>query len=1062
MYLKERKHFITFVLVMLCFIISNNGEATINVSNFQHISTENGLSQKSVRKIFQDSNGFIWMGTQEGLNRYDGREFIHFRHSNNDFTSISSDVIRDIVEDSEQNIWIATSGGLNRFDIHSRKFERIIFKDRENKLVPRLNTLFKDADGKILIGSDGQGVFSFDPAVKPYKIEKFNLLPQIDKSDVRVIFKDSRDRYWVGTDGTGIWVKGGNKLSTAHFVHDEFVPTTISHNRIRSILEDQKGQIWIGSRGGGLDRFDELSQEFKHYRLQQDNKLSLSNNRVYKIFEDTNRNLWIGTDSGINLYQSETDDFKRIEYLASQKYGLSHNRVSEIFEDEGGIIWIGTLAGLNLWNPVTAKFVQYQHISENKNSLTNNTVISFAENNNNGIYVSTFGGGLNLIDTKSLNILPVTENQSTAFQLHDSRLTALLFDSQRRLWVGSATSGIRLFDEQLHTINTYSHSEEDDTTISSNGITDIYEDSDGEIWIATYGAGLNRYSNDSGFFKRYRAALKQPDSLSSDNVHQVFEDDEGYIWLATDGGGLSRLDKNTNQFIHFKHHSNKPESLSSDTAWSILQDSQGRFWIGTQGKGLNRWEPENRRREINQFQHYTIDNGLQSSTINGVKEDDDGYIWISTNKGVSRLDPESNSFKHYNLADQVHHNEFIQGSMLKAKDGRLYFGGINGISAFYPREIVDNRHIPKVLLTNIMSENKTLNFNTPLAQLKKVNFSHKDYLITFAFAALDYAQPERNQYQYKLEGFDPDWIEIKNLNRATYTNLPSGRYIFKVKGSNNDKIWSDDSINLVVIIDPAPWASWWAFVIYAALFCVVIIIIIRSQAKRIANQALFQKQVADTVESKTVLFEKENLSLKEQINNYQHSSGKDLATGLSNQEFFTEQLIISLAWLSELSKNEKTIELKLCCLFIKIKENIFANDKDLDDRLSRLATEISEREKQIHLVSRWNKNELAILAFTSTDNQLTEIIENITKDTPELSVGYSLTPLRKNDEQCFKWENILMLTEHAMRCAGMQDDLQIIGLLASNQKLSPALIKKVMTTDNILDMGDVFELEPAS
>ena len=1058
---KKRKKINFIFPVMVCALFCCYSFAgTINISNFKHLSTENGLSQKSIRTIFQDSDGIIWMGTQEGLNRYDGIKFTHFRYSKSDITSLSSDVIRDILEDSNRNLWVATSGGLNRFDRQSETFERVPIKDKTNKSVLRLNTLFEDIDGKILIGTDGKGIFSFDPKIKPYVVAHDEFLSQLTKMDIRVIFKDSRDRYWIGTDGNGIWVSAKNGKPRTHFVHDEKIAASLSHNRIRSILEDQKGQIWIGTRGGGLDRFEELSKTFEHYRFEKNNETSLSNDRVYKIFEDTKGNLWIGTDLGVSIYRLETNDFKRVEHLASQKYSLTHNRVLDIYEDDGGIIWIGTLSGLNLWNPVTAKFVHYQHISERAKSLSNDTVSSFAENYNNGIFISTFGGGLNLFDTNSLTISPIKKTRN--FNLHDSRLTTLLYDSQRRLWVGSATSGIRLFDPQLNVIADYRHSKDNDNTVSADGITDIYEDSDGDIWIATYGAGLNRYDQLTASFKRYRYSEVGKNSLSSDNIYQISEGDEGYIWLATDGGGISRLDKHTDEIISFKASSNKDNSLSSDTAWSIFQDSVGRFWIGTQGNGLNRWEPEDRRRKLNKFKHYTVENGLPSSTVNGVLEDNEGYIWISTNKGVSKLEPNNDQFEHYNLADEVHHNEFIQGALIKSKDGRIYIGGTGGISAFYPNEITSNAHIPPVVLTDISSENKSLRFEKALTELEHVNFSYKDYLITFEFAALDYAQPDRNQYQYKLEGFDPDWIQNNNLNRATYTNLPSGTYIFKVKGSNNDGVWSNESINLMVTIEPAPWVSWWAFVIYTILFCVLLILIIRSQAKRIANQELFQQQVADKVESKTAAFEKDNMSLKEQVKNYQHNSGNDLATGLPNQSFFTEQLLVSLAWLKNLT-SQNNEEQKLCCIIMQLS----CDNDNIENELAKLAEKISSQEDDVHLIARWNTNEIAMLSFVQTNKQATELINRLsnyseiesTNNMEKISLGYSLVPLHQNDEQSFKWENILMLTEHAMRSASKQESSFFIGLLASYQKLSPTLIKSVMTNESVLEMGDVFDMD---
>jgi len=1041
--------------------------SNINVKNFKHLSTENGLSQKSVSKIFQDSNGFIWVGTQEGLNRYDGRKFEHFRHDAADEQSLSGDVIRDIVEDSSKNIWVATSNGLNLFNEAAQQFERIQIISETNKVVLRLNTLFKDSEGRLLIGTDGDGIFQINSPKDNYKVERSNLFFKLNNSDIRVIFEDTRKRLWVGGDGDGVWVKEKGDSILRQFLSIQNDNLSLSNDRIRSIAEDQKGQVWVGTRGGGLNRFNERPSSFKRFQFEQNNDSSLSNNRVFKVFEDSNANLWIATDKGINLFNPNNETFTRIINLPSQKYSLTHNRVLDIFEDRSGLIWIGTLSGINLWSPVDAKFVQYQHISENLSSLSNNTILDFAENYQKKVYVATFGGGLNVVDSKTLEISRVSKANLKNFDLHDSRLTALMVDSENRLWVGSATKGVRLFDQELNTLDTFSYSENSFSSISANGITDIFEDSKGEIWISTYGAGLNRYLKESNSFKHYKNQPKNSNSLSSNDVYQIFEDDEGYIWLATDGGGLSRLDKNTDDFVTFKSSKNDPNSLQSDTTWSVMQDRSGRFWIGTQGMGLIRWEPEDRRQGKSKFTNYSIQSGLPSSTINGVTEDELGNIWVSTNKGVSRLDPKKEIFTHYNLSDSIHHNEFMQGAILKASDNRIYIGGLNGISAFYPPEISVNEHIPRVLLTQIMSENNPLLFDTPLSQLKRVAFTHKDYFLTFEFAALDYAQPNLNQYQYKLEGFDHDWIQIGNLNRATYTNLPSGKYIFKVKGSNNDGVWSDESINLEVIIEPAPWVSWWAFIIYTCIFCVLLIVFIRSQARRIANQDLFQKQVSEKIKTKTLELKQNNQTLKNQLNEHQHSSGIDLATGLYNQTFFTEQLLISLAWLDGRKEQSDDIKQKLFCSIIQLKN---CEESQSDKLIKVLGNKLNQME-DFYLIARWSKTEIALLSFVKSKNDMSDMISQIINSSkelehntslsqvPKIAIGYSLIPMHNNDDEGFKWENILMLTEHAMRSAAKHQDSHFIGLLSCHKKLSSTLIKEIMTSENILELSDIFEFD---
>ena len=401
--------------------------------------------------------------------------------------------------------------------------------------------------------------------------------------------------------------------------------------------------------------------------------------------------------------------------------------------------------------------------------------------------------------------------------------------------------------------------------------------------------------------------------------------------------------------------------------------------------------------------------------------------------------------------------------MLKASGGRLYFGGLNGISAFYPNEITSNQHKPKVVLTNILSENKPLVFDKPINALEEIQFTHNDYLITFEFAALDYSQPDKNRYQYKLEGFDPDWVDSLNFSRATYTNLPSGRYRLKVKGSNNDGLWSDDSINLLITVNPAPWATWWAFTLYSFIFCSFLILLIRTQAKRIANQDLFKQQVLSEIETTTQSIKSENITLKNQLSSYKINSGSDMDTGLPNQHFFTDQVLVSLAFLQNLSKsNPKT---KLFCLMMKIDHD----SNSVSQVLSKISRKITDDVSSVHLIARWSDTELALLGFSDSSSALKNSIKGINQaaesalkelnaSTTKYAIGYTLNPLNRMDQYPFKWENVLMLTEHASRISQQQPEDKPIGLLACHQSLAPATMKLIMSEKGVHTLEERFEV----
>ncbi|MFT5520989.1 MAG: ligand-binding sensor domain-containing protein [Enterobacterales bacterium] len=1071
---------IVLYLLYVPFSILANG---LENTNFKHISTEHGLSQKTVQTIFQDKTGFLWFGTQEGLNRYDGRELKIFRHDDNDPFSLSNDVIRDLLEDKQGNLWVATSAGLNRYNAENENFERLIIKNEQGEVVSRLNSIFVDSSEQLWVGTEEFGVFIINQ--ENYQVSRNEHLALLNNSDVRAIFEDSRNRMWIGTDGKGALLITRNDKAIFHFLQQENTQGTISHNRIRSIIEDSNGRIWLATRGGGINRFDELSKTFTHYMNDPTDNKSLSHNRVYQIFEDSQKKLWMATAEGVSIYQPASNNFLNIKQKPSQPYGLSSDRVLAIFQDNAGLIWLGTNSGLNQWNPVNAVFAHYRQISEDPITLSDDMVYGFAETNSGAFYVGTFGGGLNSFDPET-NKIGLVKNSDGSGKTAKF-ITSLLMDNQQQLWVGSIPEGVKVYSEDLQELAHYQHSEQNENSLSANGITDIIQDSDGEIWISAFGAGINRLDKITTQFKRYGADNKNTslvndtkenvsqnsnyivsDFLVSNNAFMLMEDDEGYIWVATDGGGISRLDKNTHKFINFTHQEDNSESLSSDSAWSIFQDSKGRFWIGTQGNGLNRWEPEDRRQGINRFQHYTVQNGLNSSTVNGVLEDDDGFIWISTSRGVSRLDPETNNIKHFNLADEIHFNELNQGVMLKLNNGQMLFGGEKGVSAFFPQQIISNTNVPKVVITNVFNGNERLLFKQPLSELQEITFDHNDYLVSFDFAALDYTQPRKNNYQYKLEGLDKNWIQLGHLNRATFTNLPSGNYLLKVRGSNNDGVWSDDSVNLKVKVLPAPWATWWAFALYGLLFSILLLMVIRLQAKRMTEQEYFQNRINIKVEEQSEVYVQSNELLKQNFIQLEKSTNLDFATGLPKQKYLCDLLQLTSSWLNQYSVKPAELEGQLSLMLLKVPFAEFdkAKSKKQFEVFAKNVPSILPKDAVVVL---WNEDQLGIVNFVASNQEVIAQINSI-RDlftetlsstnnhfTEEITFAYSLSPFSGVAQSMIDADNLLMLTEHALFSLVKSEGLTVIGIVSALQLLTVPIIKQTLSRDNLLDMHSVFE-----
>ncbi|WP_170115252.1 two-component regulator propeller domain-containing protein [Pleionea mediterranea] len=1068
----HRRLLVLIATIYSCYGLTNNLENT----RFRHISTQQGLSQKTVQSIYQDSHGFMWLGTQEGLNRYDGRNIKVYRHLQK--SGISHDVIRAIQEDSDGNLWVATRGGLNRYDAKLDSFVKVKVYD-DDKEVLQFNSLYKGKDGTLWIGTDGHGLYSIES--KSDEVKKFKVIKKLNTAEVRVVYEDTRGRLWIGTNNQGVFLY--ENILKAHFVNSD-KKSSLSHNSIRSIAEDSKGKIWIGTRGGGINRYNELTQNFNIDRHNPSNPNSLSHDRVYNILPDNNR-VWVATDGGISVYNQEQGHYTQITQKSSQTTGLNHNRVLSAFKDKAGLVWFGTMSGINIWNPVTAVFNYYRHIPEDEKTLKNNTVYSFEQLSNSKVAIGTFGSGINILNTKTQDISTVLELSREDNRA--KRIMSLFLDRSGELWAGSISSGVEVYSEDLSLIDKYVYKDHGESSLSANGVTDIIQDADGEIWISTYRSGLNRLDKKNNSFKKYNKN-NNTSGLESENIFSLLEDEEGFIWLATDGGGISRLDKRNDEIITIKNQEGNLESLSGNIASSIYEDSKGIIWIGTFGNGLNRWSPADRRNLNNNFKKYDISNGLNSSTINGVVEDSSGFIWISTVKGVSKLNPNTDEIVNYDLADEIHDNELNQGAILKDSEGRLYFGGLNGVIAFNPNEVQRNQHIPPVKLTKVTIGNVLHQPEVSISNLEDLELSHKDYLVTLEFSALDYANPSDNQYKYKLEGFDESWINANNLGQATFTNLPSGQYIFKVKGSNNDGVWSDESINLKVTVHPAPWFSWWAYSLYATLFCIILLIFIRHQAKRFAKHDLFQNQVNEKVDEKIQLYMQNNETLTKKVEKLDALSLVDHETQLLSQSAFISQVSTALdvqnALVTEDNRNESRLLIGLLDVDIDVKEN-----NNPAQCLIKVVQQLKQNSKTNMVVARWDTHQLALLmplgrerhlnndesnSFVNNpsdsmasvmksnlDNLITCLSHSENLKSMTLNLGVTL-PRYALDSEHTDAELLLLLTEHLMYSAKQYSEKQFsestyLAVYETRQKLTSKLIKTVISEKSPLKLTDSFQ-----
>ena len=800
-----------------------------NEIKFEHLSLEQGLSNKAVFSIIQDKRGFMWFATFNGLNKFDGYTFTVYKSEPHDLKSLSDNKVSSIIEDQTGMIWIGTYiGGLNKFDPEKECFTRYNHDPNDPNSISEngIITLYEDKAGVLWIGTY-TALNKFEPETETFTNYKHhpNDSKSLGENEVLAIYEDRLGVLWVGTNGGGLNKFDRNKDTFIHYKHDPNNSNSLGSDRVHSIHEDQWGNLWIGTNGGGLNKFDQEKEIFTRYINNQNNTNSISSNFVGDIYEDRSGILWIGTnDGGLNKYDRERNNFAHYKHDSNDAQSLSDNRVLSFCEDNSGVIWIGTNDGLNKIVKRKEYFIHYKNIPGDPNSLSNNSVYSICEDQFGQIWIGTFGGGLNLFNRISETFIHFKHNPRDPTSLSNNRVLSVYQDRTGILWVGTLGGGLNKFDRDKKSFTHYRYNYNDPNSISEDEVLTIYEDKEGTLWIGTDQQGLNKFDREKEIFIRYKNNPSNPNSLSCNDVIPIYEDHTGVLWIGTDRKGLNKFDRETETFTHYKYNPNNPKSLSYNSVGPIYEDDTGVLWIGTYGGGLNKFN-----RDMEGFQHYDEKDGLADNVIYGILQDGNRNLWLSTNKGLSKFNLDTEKIKNYNITDGLQDNEFNQGAYLKSKSGEFYFGGINGFNVFHPDSIHDNLHMPQIVITDFQLFNKSVPvgfdkatnrtiLNKSITDTKKIELRYVDNTFSFEFAALDYTNPIKNKYAYKMEGLDDKWIYTNASRRfATYTNLVPGEYTFRVKGSNNDGIWNEEGTSISIIIFPPWWKTTWAYMLYVTL-----------------------------------------------------------------------------------------------------------------------------------------------------------------------------------------------------------------------------------------------------
>ncbi len=790
----------------------------------------------------------MWVATDDGLNRYDGYQFIIYRHDRDNPHSIRNNLVYDIFEDegifllgtasgldvlnrttdrfahysppgdieiavhdlfydSKQRLWLGTSAGLYLFDIATKTFTEYPTQAGDNTAKEFIHKITEDHGGDIWIGTK-QGLRRLDHvSLRPIPVKRSGASnTELEQSWIKSVYCDRSGNIWIGTQGRGVFKYDSEQDILTNYVHEDG-KNSVAHNDILTFAEGPDGRLWIGTENGGVSILDGSHQTFTTIRNIDGDNSTLSNNSVYSIYKDDQQNMWIGTYSGgLNFLPRYGEKFQLQRSSADARNVLSNSIILDVIADSEDVIWIGTDGGgLNRYDPKSKQFTNYRAKDRSARSPGSDYVLTLVEVSKGLLAIGYHRGGLDLFNTATGEFTRISLASNT-------------------------------FNPSVTTVNK------------------LYRDKRGNLWVGTWGAGLGMFDPKGKNLRWFNSS----NGLSSDFIHTIGEDSSGKLWVGTEVGlnVITADQAGSGKIIQYFNDENNESTIASNTVDDILVDKDNNLWLATTG-GLCRYE-----KESNSFKVYREKQGLPNDMIRAIIEDGGGHLWVSSNKGLSKFNPITESFRNYTIEDGLQGNIFKPGSACKTATGWLYFGGANGLNSFHPDSLKDNTFIPPVFFTDLKLFNNSIRVYGPDSILKQhinvakeISFRYDQSVFTLDYAALNYTFPSKNQFSYKMDGFDKEWNHVGNKRSATYTNLDPGTYTFTVKGSNNDGLWNEEGTSIKITIVPPFWLTWWfqLSIILVAAGIVSLLIWYRFRRVNRQNKELELKvaeRTADVIEQK--------------------------------------------------------------------------------------------------------------------------------------------------------------------------------------------------------------------
>jgi two-component system, sensor histidine kinase ChiS len=815
---------------------------------FERVMTSDTQSVAATNAIFQDQQGFMWFAGGNGLARYDGNQFEIFLNDPQDPKSLSSNFVWDVTEDKDGILWVATPQGLNRLDRATQTFTRFTNDPANpNSLVNSdVYTLYVDSSNTLWLGTRA-GLDHFDRQREQFVHHPLavDMAGTDNRGIITAIYEDQKKRLWVGVQGAGAFVRQPGASEFTPYNPPAGSRMQLSASTLRDVKQDQNGILWLAT-DEGLLKVDEEKGQTTHYQHDESDPHSLSYNRLWKLTLDKQNNLWIALNGGgVNVYDRKLNRFDRYQHDPYNPDSINSNNVRQVFQDKLGDFWVGLFpVGVDYINAEVANFRVYRNQPGQSNSIPHNALLSMYAGPDGKVLIGT-ESGLSLFDEVSQTFTNFSHDENDPKSLSANAVLSITRDINGHYWIGTWSGGLNRFNPSTRTFERFLPIPGDDNSVSSSYIWGLLGDKDGYLWIGTEAGALDKYHLKTGKFTHYVPNESDPKALSGRYIRAIVQDRDGDIWIGT-LNGLNKYNPADESFSRYQHNSADPHSLPHNSVGFILQDSRGALWVATEN-GVAQFD-----KTTGKFTHYGTAQGLANETVTGIAEDASGNLWFTTLNGLSRFNPKTQQFRTFTKRNGLAGNIMSKPVIHASANGKLFVGSTEGLAVFDPGHLLENTLVPGVYLTDLKVFNKSVSIDPQGSLLtshihgaKALQFGYKQTMFALDFAALNFRNSDANQYKFKMEGFDQDWIDAGSLRSATYTNLNPGHYRFVVTGSNNNGVWNQLGASIDIYVEPPPWRTWWAYTLYGAFVLAILYVFVRSQRLKV----LFEQQKVEQLQA---------------------------------------------------------------------------------------------------------------------------------------------------------------------------------------------------------------------